>query len=349
MTAVEKTRVNKQMTEIGLFVPPAEDSSVIVMNELAKTLVHSTDNLNLRIFRTVQKTDDRVYQNADLLEKSFLHGSVLRDAVFLHQIENGLEGTPNNALLCPELLQQKYPNRVIIEDVEDINSKDFIKKSITDNNRLQMAVSVRNLGIFKEDIIEAFAKKGEARLLNSHPAQLPDTRGLEGPFWTRMLGQDEYTTSFHVIKRKIDAGAIINYRTKPFKDNPTEPVNFFIRDISPKVAEMIYQLAHIYFIRNCQNPVLDIQKGDIQYFTLPTNEEIKEAKEKGIFLTNRSEQIEWLLNSYSNKASSPEHYIELSNRIIEAYRAFVEDHSDIFYHDQYAPYYTHQKPVAIAG
>lgn len=205
-------------SEVGIFMPSSEDSSNVFLNHLCKKLFEETESINLRIFRTKSKSDPRVNDSQELREKNFLHRDLLKDVVFPFQKDTyPLKNDP--ALLSPEKLAEKYPHRLIIEDVANVNDPDFIRESITGNRALQMAFSVRNLQIFHDEIIQAFAKKGNARFINSHPAALPDIRGLEGPFWTRYLDLKEHTTSLHTIVRDIDAGDILDYTSTPIEPN----------------------------------------------------------------------------------------------------------------------------------
>lgn len=311
-------------------MPPHEDSSNIVANMLARKLVDQTQSINLRLFLVKSKPDARVDASVDLKRKRFVHSDLLRDVIFPYQEEKGVEKAHPAAMLSPKLLTEKYSGRVFVEPVDNINDPAFIEQRIRGNPYLRMAVSVRNLQIFHDPIIQAFQEKGEASLMNSHPAQLPGVRGLEGPFWSRYLGMDEYTTTLHVVVRQIDAGAILDYESRAVNGDAEKPVMNFLRDVAPNVADMIYRQIHIRLLRHGSHRGLTLQEGDVGYYSLPNQEEIDLAKKKGIVMSDPFDQISWLAKTYGPSAKNQ----DIGNRwllkkLVEAHIAFETELGDM--------------------
>lgn len=307
--------------EVGLFIPPAEDASNRVINLLIEKIMEETPGINVVIFRVEQPTDDRTFSCEPLLKKQVVHSDILRDVVFPFLDEQSLEDIPQGTLLTPNLLTQKYPNRVRIVDVKNPNDRTFINDHITANQNLKMAISIRNLVVFKSQIIRAFEDKGSARFLNTHPGPLPEVRGLEAPFWSRVNGLTDYCTTLHTIAEEIDGGPILDYKAEAVNGGAKNPVSEYPRRAAPDTADMIYDAIHRYLVRNFKAPVLESQDNEIaEYFTLPTPNEIQEARSQGVNLTSGQRQMAYLLEAYSNRRQSPEHHAKLMDRIQEYYQ-----------------------------
>ncbi|GEM_PF-6465746 len=311
---------SKPPVEIGLFIPCAEDSSNRVANILAERIANETKNINLRIFTVKQKKCTNKID--ELRKKQFLHSDILEDVVFPFQNSKGLSSNPDGVLLCPKLLEEKYPDRVYVEYVEDINDADFINKRIIKNINLRMAFSVRNLQIFHDAFIKAFTQKGDASLMNAHPAALPNIRGLEGPFWTRINNIDEYTTTLHIIIREIDAGDIVDYATSYINKTKEQPIAHYTRDAAPELSNMIFKQLHLQFVKKGAHNGINIQKGEVKYYTVPTIKEIDKALSMGLIITDSQKQISWLMENYSNRKKNLKHYMELLELILNHYRKF---------------------------
>lgn len=316
--------------EVGLFIPPAEDSSNRVLNELAKHIAEETPNVNLVVFLTKPKPDKRVEEIPLLKKARFLHSDILRDVIFPFQRKNK-DRIPEDTLLAPDLLAEKYQGRIRLVQVDNPNDPEFIKEHISGNPNLKLALSVRNLIIFKEPIIDAMEKKGENRFLNIHPATLPEIRGLYGPFWTRVLGKDEYTTTMHVIKRKVDTGPIVDYVSKPVNGSATKSTTTYTRDVAPDVAAMIFKHLHLVLVKKARRPA--IEQDDtlaLPDFSVPTAEEIDTAyKELGIKVVDGTEQMEYLSRvGYGNSDHEEEYTAELTEKLWDAYSAFKLANSD---------------------
>tara|TARA_R110002072_G_scaffold226942_2_gene383806 strand:+ start:361 stop:1386 length:1026 start_codon:yes stop_codon:yes gene_type:complete len=309
-------------SEVALFLPTSEDSSNYMLNHLADKLFTETTSINLRVFLVEQSKDPRIDSNTDLMSKSFIHGKILKDFVFPFQLSQTKQEIKEPKLLCPELLKEKYPERLSYTHIKDVNDPDFINEYIKNNPSLKMGFSVRNLQIFKDEIIDAFTEKGDATFLNSHPAILPGIRGLEGPFWTRVLGMDYYTTSLHLIIKELDAGAIIDYSSKSVNGDSEKPIAQYTRDAAPELADMIYKQIHLRLIRNGSPPGLKLQEGEVGYYTLPTAENISTAKQNGITLTDAKEQLKWLSKNFTTSAKDEK---KLHKLLTQEYSKFLTD------------------------
>lgn len=315
------------MAEVGFFVPPAEDSSTIVLNHLAEKISNQTSNIRMVIFKVEQRPDERALRSERLQQKSYVHQAILEEEVFSFQKERGLTGNPDGILLCPELLAEKYPDRVRVQFVADPNDPAFVKQ-ITENHAIKLAFSIRNLIIFQSNLIKAFNNKEKNSLINLHPARLltPQKigknigiRGLEGPFWTRVEGQTEYQTTMHVIDTGIDTGPIMDYRAKSVNGSASQPVSTYPREAATSVAEMIFHEIHLRLIMGShRHPVENLVSKSV-YHTLPTEKELDDAERRNIFFVGGNNQITWILRNFANETKDPEHYQELSQRVWHGY------------------------------
>lgn len=317
-------------TEIGFFMPPAEDSSNRVVNALTKKLSESTKSINIVLFLTRQPLDPRVDQTKLLARKRFLHSTLLEDIVFPFQKLNKTYNT-DNMLLGPELLADKYKDRVRVVYVDNPNDPEFIKKHITDNAALQMAFSIRNLTIFKEAIIEAFAQKGKSNFLNLHPAALPDIRGLEGPFWTLYTGKSEFCTTLIEIATPVDSGGELDYETMSVHGHcSTKSLAAYTREAAPEVAAMIYKHLHMVLIKKGHRLGITQDEKKSRKYSLPTEAQLSEIfvgpspkrvmiNGKPVKFVDGSEQIAYLHDFYSDKTARPDQYNRLTELLWKAY------------------------------
>lgn len=304
--------------EVGLFIPPAEDSSNRVINHLAEKVIGET-NINLTLFLTRQPEDSRIDASPTLSKKKFLHSTLLKEIVFPF-LEQNKENNPRDIFLPPKLLAEKFLGRIKIIDVDDPNDPDFIKNNITNNENMKMAFSVRNLVIFKPETINAFREKGVHSFINLHPAKLPGIRGLEGPFWTRVVGESEYRTTMHVVHEIVDAGDILDYETK--KANG-KPIATYTRDAAPDVASMIHKHIQMIAIDGAIKSGIVQNIKDSSIFTLPTQTEIQsELSRLAVKFVDGNEQIQYLLANYANEDEGQSHHAALMGHIWDAYANF---------------------------
>ena len=311
---------NNQPAEVGIFMPEAEVSSNRVINELAARLTRGTPNINLVIFRTEQKKDKRVDNTPLLKKKEFLHNTLLTDIVFPF-LEQNEDQNPSGIYLPPSLLTKKYPGRIRVVDVKDPNDPKFIKEHIEGNPNLKMSFSVKNLVIFKKPIIEAHLNKDPQRasFINIHPAKLPNIRGLEGPFWSRVKGETEYCTTMHVIDTNIDTGPILDYETKSVNGDAGKAVSTYPRDAAPNVADMIYKQIHLKLVRHGSKNLQIQDDQQSSYCTVPTTEDLENAKQHGIKFTDGSEQIRYIMEHYTNRHVNEVHANLLNDKLADAY------------------------------
>lgn len=305
--------------EVGLFIPPAEDCSNIVVNKIAEQICNDVPFINLVIFKVAQPNDKRISTRPELLKRRILHSDILHDVIFPEQKKAGLSNLPKDIVLCPELLAEKYPGRVRVVDVKDLNDPDFIQ-TISNNTALRMAFSVRNLVLFKKPLIDAFSTKGKHCLMNIHPAKLPGIRGLEGPFWTRVEGDTHYHTTLHVIDTGVDTGPVLNVISKFINGDAQKPVAAYMRDIAPKIAEMICSEVTQRLVSGMYRPPLEHDAAESIYRTLPTNAEIRSASEnRKIEIASRRLQIPALLRLYANENVDPQHHASLMESLNDYY------------------------------
>ncbi|MCH9637914.1 MAG: hypothetical protein K0U40_00305 [Betaproteobacteria bacterium] len=316
------TETSKQNFEVGFFVPPAEASSNKLLNHLTNKIREELPDINIVIFKTEQPEYPRIVDSPTLLKKDFLHRKMLEDIVFPYLSENKYQN-PNGILLPPELLAEQNPGRVRVITAKNPNSAHFIYSQITGNSNLKMAFSVKNLTLFGCKFIKAVAEKnGPGSLINTHPAALPNIRGLEGPFWTRVLGESQYTTTMHAIDEDIDTGPIIDYVIKPINGSTERAVSMYPLDAAEDVANMIFKHIHLKLVRNGKASAINFQAQDkvkSHYFSLPNEEDLEKATKKGIQFSDESDIINWILSNYSNSETHSKHYNMLTDLLNDAY------------------------------
>lgn len=315
--------------EVGFFMPKSEITSNIVINMLAEQVVAELPHVNLVLFLTEQPDDKRVLDSEELNKKKLCNHLLLEDIVFPFQ-EKNKDDLPAKVLLSPKLLADKFNTQSgarvrIVENVEP-NDAAFIEQHINGNNDLKMCFSVRNLTLFKMPLIEALNAKKESildhtPLINIHPAHTKKIRGLEGPFWTRVEGDDEYTATMHVIDdEEIDTGPILGYKSTALNGYATKSVSAYMRDRSaPQIAGMIFDHLHLVFKQHGSTQGINLGDGEGNYYTLPTDKELADAKEKGIEIIDPLGAMTHIMNHYANEQTHPAQYAAMSKMIETAW------------------------------
>ena len=311
-------------------MPKAEVVSNRFINHLVHTIVTDAPDINLALFLTEQPVDPRI-DNVDALNKKrFLHSTLLNDVIFPLQRKN-YKTLPGNVLLPPDLLANKYNNAAkeqrirIVPNVNPNDSK-FIEQEITNNEALKMSVSVRNLVVFKERLINAHKERcGPASLLNVHPGNTEQIKGLESPWWTRKHGLNEYMITLHEAAREIDTGDIIDYVATTINGYASKSVATYQRDTAPEISKMVAKHIHTRLIANGENKGISLgtkNKNEGRYETLPTQDQIHAGEKKGIKLIDRYETLSYLQSHYANEGTHPLQFA--------AIRDLLELHTDNF-------------------
>src|SRR5690606_32946298 len=109
-------------------IPPAEDSSIAVMNELVEKITSELDAIDVAIYLVEQPRYARILGSRDLLRRHLLHAKILEDVVYPYVEEQEAQGSnPPDILLSPDLLAKRHAGRVRVERVNDLNSAEFLQ------------------------------------------------------------------------------------------------------------------------------------------------------------------------------------------------------------------------------
>ncbi len=164
----------------------------------------------------------------------------------------------DDVLYTPKQLQEIAG--VQVETVDDINSKEFVRRIKQDKN-MPLVVSCRCYQIAHDDLINAqigkevkmrngAVRKGE--IWNLHPGKLPEYRGIFGPIYAMSNLQRTYKWTLHEMvydgkaKRKgIDAGPIMTDITDPI--DYSKPAISLYTDLAPVAGRMLYDRIENFF------------------------------------------------------------------------------------------------------
>lgn len=162
-------------------------------------------------------------------------------------------------------------NRIKIQKVENVNSKNFIQ--LLKKNKVDIIVSVFFNQILKTPTIEV-AQKG---VINIHPAYLPKYKGVSPVFWSLANSEKYAGVTVHYINKGIDTGDIIEQEKVKIEKTDTEHSLYWkICEVgSPLLIRAIGKIeAGIVKAKN--------NRGGT-YFSLPAKDAVKRYKKKRKF------------------------------------------------------------------
>lgn len=209
----------------------------------------------------------------------------------------------------PRHLAREYG--ISFRETENINDPAFVN-SVTGDEDLIGGVSIRNLQIFREDIIGAFRAKGF--LWNLHVGILPAYRGVFIPPRAIMNGEKEYGWTLHHVDRGIDTGNIIDFCTRPLQRSKTMLRTY--TDFIPAGVDMIVSaLDAVLAGKAVAGYPQQKEKGN--YYSFPSAAELALWREWGISLADPVDTADICIEHFSSPGSP--HAFALKGRIIQAF------------------------------
>lgn len=305
------------LPEVGFLIPETEMTSDRVLNILLPQI--SQYPIKPVFYFVDQPADSRYELHPDLKTLGFMEKKLMAEVVnpfVREQVANGTQ--PNGTYLPLDLLSEKHGGRTL--NVANLNDPDFVKSEVTDKAVPQDLFMIRQRTIAKL-LADACEEKKSGMLMNIHPAKLPGIRGLMGTFWSRIDAMDNGINSCSVTMHKIndheiDKGPITDFailRVDPEIAVGTETVM-----AAPAIADMIKKEIEIRLLHAGNRSITVPQVANDVYRTVPTPEEIEDAKENyGIRLVDTEEMLDYILDHYSSEAH-PEHRQKLEYRCRKA-------------------------------
>jgi methionyl-tRNA formyltransferase len=135
-----------------------------------------------------------------------------------------------------------------------------------------LIVSLYTMHIFKQAIISV-PKHGT---INSHPAILPDYRGLEVFFWAMANGETQIGSSVFFVTERIDHGAVIREETMPLASD------YSLSDVYWLITEKAAELMKLAVIDIDEAKVVSrVPEGPGAYYPMPTREAVRAFRRRG--------------------------------------------------------------------
>lgn len=135
-----------------------------------------------------------------------------------------------------------------------------------------LLVSLYTMHIYKQPILEV----PKIAAINSHPAILPNYRGLEVFFWAMANGDTEIGSSVFYLTERVDDGLVLHEELVPIKDSDT------MHDVYDAITERAGEL----FVR----AIGDIDRnetrtrkpeGEGSYYAMPTRAAVRSFLRRG--------------------------------------------------------------------
>jgi len=164
-----------------------------------------------------------------------------------------------------------------------INSPDAIHRIRTIDPDL--IVSIRYGGILREELI-SIPKFG---VINLHSGKLPQYRGVMASFWAMLNGDSDLGTTLHfIVDSTIDTGAVISRTAAPIASDKSYLWN--VLSLYPAGCGLIIQTINAF--EAGEEVVTEPPSEGGQYFSFPTDRELKLFKSRGYQLYDTDEVLE---------------------------------------------------------
>ncbi len=146
----------------------------------------------------------------------------------------------------------------------------------------ELIISIRFGYILTPPII-ALPKYG---VLNLHSGILPEYRGVMATFWAMLNGEPEIGTSLHFIEDAgIDTGGLIKIDKRPMDRGQS-----YLGNLLSLYDQGVASLSETVILVEQQRPIeTRVQTGNPNYFSFPTDADIRLFIERGFSLVNVDE------------------------------------------------------------
>jgi len=177
--------------------------------------------------------------------------------------------------------------------LDNVNDEAFINTIVAEPEIIG-GVSLRNMQIFKPELINVFKEKGF--LWNLHTGLLPEYRGVLMPFRALEAGEQEYGWALHDVIVDIDSGDILSKFSVPL--TPDKPVlDLYLDLVSPGASMVSYHVHQALNGEQIAHLTQDTHEG--RYFTYPSAYEIRRFHEQGYRLVAPETVADTFCNLYS--------------------------------------------------
>lgn len=171
-----------------------------------------------------------------------------------------------NSLSLKSIARKNNIKYVESFNVNDESHLEYLKK-------LKIDIIISSCGhIFKKDLL----KLPKIACINRHSALLPKYGGVLPVFWAMVFEEKKFGVSIHYMVDKIDQGDILSQIEIPLKRENSLFKNYLLA-FEKSVDAIILALENL----DKNRIAVRFLPNEKQYFSFPSNEKIKELKEKG--------------------------------------------------------------------
>lgn len=279
--------MKKGSKTIVLFVNPNVSGAVIASSIVPQLLAKGVKPV-LFLINPKPKSDALIPELSDF---SFYDSLIGQDVIFPFQDEyqDHFLSREYNGAVSIDLVAQKHHVKVYRSD--DVHSQSAMK-ILEKMDNLVGGISIRNMQIFREPVLDLFASKS-AFLWNIHGGLLPQYRGVHPTLRAMANGEQYCGWTLHEIDKGIDTGKPLGSIVWPLKADSSYMTEFFSKLESGAGLVM----HHVSVVLDGRDPVLALQHhiGQERYYSFPKTSDFQLYKQKGIVFSN-SEDVEVYLN-----------------------------------------------------
>lgn len=285
--------VDKSKRKIALFIG-ADVTAHMVLNQIVPDMLSKHYTPIIFLPDHVVSPKNKNAHQRPLRELAFYERRLPNEVIYPFMEENGLRGVFN---ITPR--QIAADNGLQVEHVPSVNDPDFIKRIAKDDD-IVGAISVRCFQIFSQDFIENFTRQSNGQkkrfLLNLHPGQLPNFKGVLSTARAMDAGSESYGWTLHEIDTGIDTGDMLwNSLKKLDLTNSVLLNNILMSDRgAASIKRALDEL-------DAGNVLAGIPQGALRnknYYSYPSPERLAKWEEKGINLVNRRNDISKIIEYF---------------------------------------------------
>ncbi len=184
------------------------------------------------------------------------------------------------AVRAVEMYWNKFRGRTLVRRIKKDNIEHIFTDDINGPEAVAFAkdfapdllVSLYTMHIYKRPILEV-PKFGA---INSHPAILPEYRGLEVFFWAMANGESEIGSSVFFLNERVDDGLILHERKLPITTDHS--MTDVYNAITESAADFLIQA-----IRGIDAEKYETRKpeGTGSYYPMPTRAAVRAFRRRG--------------------------------------------------------------------
>lgn len=286
----------KPTLRIGVFVGN-DITSHLILNRMVKKLIGNCDKFY--IFLTYKNLSGN--ESPEIKKLYFYERALLNEYVYPF-----LDSKPTNEKAhynSPKQLKNRYPSKVVIKKVKNVNHKSFIKT--LSKNKINIGVSIRCYQKFGKDIINHFNKHKFSKhsfFVNLHPGLLPMYRGVITFCRAMQNGEKKAGFTLHHINERWDSGAIIAKRSMGL-DYSISVIENMCKQHNLAAGMLVASINKTPQSNKVSSR--DQKETLARYYTHPTKEDFTDFKKKAIRLVDKKGIIHLLVSIFTLQ-DSPE-------------------------------------------